>query len=164
MRSECLKEEHPDPSKQGHRAGGLLDVNTHPSQLYRWAQHKQRQLMGRIHLGSPASRSGGAKIPRCQGSQLPLLPKYKHLACRDIFLLSSRCLLGSFCSSHHSWGKMYPLTVWLLSKTQQLTPSVGWNVQPHAQVACLKHCSSSGWRCPRGVREHPGGTTKVKAL
>jgi len=60
---------------------------------------RRRQLVGRIH----------------RGSQPPLLPKRKHLACRDILLLSSRRLLGSFCSSRHSWGKKSCI-LWLFVK------------------------------------------------
>lgn len=116
------------------------------------------------HLDSLASRSGVVKKTPCQGYQPLFLPKYMHLAWRDIFLLSSLCLLDSLCSSRHSWGKCHISSDSLISKTQHLTLYVGWNAQAHAQVTCLKHCCSSDCRSPRRVQKHPAGTTRGKAF
>lgn len=105
--SQCLKEENQMPANRDTDQEGCgMQTPNHHSFICE-PKINTAKTVSRIHLGPPASRSGEAKISPCRGSQLSLLPKHKNLACRDIFLLYSWCLLGSFCSPRHSWGKSH---------------------------------------------------------
>lgn len=103
--------------------------------------------MGRMHLGSLVSRSRGAKLSPCWGSQTPLLPKHKALACRDIFLLSSCC----------AWGERHSLTPRLPVRSTAAPADGECPEECKSTLAVLlrsqlwsgPHPQPSKWCCPR---------------